>query len=70
MRGEYDGRSELLNAHEGSPPHARRILNVGLGKAEQTRLTPACAGNICCHTDYFYIIKAHPRMRGEYPRLA
>ena len=65
MRGEDPARPDHRRRNGGSPPHARGRRTRRTGKANRTRITPACAGktSVCIRVEIF--TGDHPRMRGE-----
>ena len=69
MRGEYRTSNRINRTFQGSPPHARGILNTASGTIFQNGITPACAGNTDCRQCTTSADRDHPRMRGEYPLL-
>ena len=66
IRGEYSTFASQFPDPVGSPPHTRGILELFLIEEFLIRLTPAYAGNILPKTLTASLIKAHPRIRGEY----
>ena len=54
----------------GSPPHTRGIYGHLISGFYCHRLTPAYAGNICINLLSSDTLRAHPRIRGEYSRIA
>ena len=66
MRGEYQGKSAVEIAREGSPPHARGILRPYGDHLQVLGITPACAGNTLRLRPVRFQSWDHPRMRGEY----
>ena len=66
MRGEYLPESSLIPACQGSPPHARGILERFFRKGSRIGITPACAGNTRSYHSCIPTRRDHPRMRGEY----
>ena len=66
MRGEYFHSSQALRANGGSPPLARGIRFWFWDPKEETRITPACAGNTGYKKFCPQRAEDHPRLRGEY----
>ena len=66
MRGEYRFRCERQGGGNGSPPHARGILQEQMAELGEKRITPACAGNTYLSHASLEYFEDHPRMRGEY----
>ena len=66
MRGEYRGSRRCISAVQGSPPHARGILDAVTKVATWGGITPACAGNTLQNCLPRFLRRDHPRMRGEY----
>ncbi len=70
LRGEYISRSASCWSLVGSPPLARGILHILEVGIRLARITPACAGNTVFWRYQHMIKKDHPRLRGEYTRVA
>ena len=66
LRGEYFHSSQALRANGGSPPLARGIRFWFWDPKEETRITPACAGNTGYKKFCPQRAEDHPRLRGEY----
>ena len=66
LRGEYSPLGDRLAAHPGSPPLARGIHITDEIRFDPSRITPACAGNTIIFAPGKFILKDHPRLRGEY----
>ena len=49
----------------GSPPRVRGTGTAMSMTREEARITPACAGNSCCHAPAFLRREDHPRVCGE-----
>ena len=49
-----------------SPPLTRGTLALNASGQQQTRITPACAGNTNPSINHICILWDHPRLRGEY----
>ena len=49
----------------GSPPLARGTEVIPTALANQIRITPACAGNSTTNAQIAFVLKDHPRLRGE-----
>ena len=68
IRGEYQQIRDQVEKNDGSPPHSRGIptgLRIGHGVSG---LTPAFAGNTLLSGVARGGWRAHPRIRGEYPK--
>ena len=70
MRGEYYNVTFILYHLNGSPPHARGILQIIRLLQLCIRFTPACAGNTTKSIMMVLLSQVHPRMRGEYKFLS
>ena len=69
LRGEYRV-NELGDASvPGSPPLARGIQGGLLVAIYEKGITPACAGNTLMDIHTRFLIRDHPRLRGEYDTL-
>ena len=66
MRGEHCPQMRLCIMSIGSPPHARGTPATDAQKAEDFRITPACAGNTNAVFRRHSNCQDHPRMRGEH----
>ena len=66
MRGEHQGKTSVLNAIWGSPPHARGARLDDAGGTVCARITPACAGSTIGWPGTLHGGTDHPRMRGEH----
>ena len=56
----------LRRSASGITPLARGIRNRRCKKADQQRITPACAGNTDTIDTICRLLRDHPRLRGEY----
>ena len=65
MRGEDEMALTTILPVDGSPPHARGRLEVGVHRLRDRRITPACAGKTRVRKTRKRILWDHPRMRGE-----
>ena len=65
MRGEDGFHGRMLDAADGSPPHARGRRPTSSAKQTTSRITPACAGKTVRIRSEFPQMCDHPRMRGE-----
>ena len=65
MRGEDCADRLPCAGEQGSPPHARGRLELGVHALLDRRITPACAGKTATATPCVVVWKDHPRMRGE-----
>ena len=66
LRGEYRVELSIRLELTGSPPLARGILWLILLSCQQSRITPACAGNTSTFSGNIWLSRDHPRLRGEY----
>ena len=69
IRGEYIAWFETEVIGRGSPPHSRGIHMPIRVRIDQPGLTPAFAGNTQSPEFHVDDAQAHPRIRGEYPRV-
>ena len=69
IRGEYPVLPTRVAFAGGSPPHTRgiRLLLLILN---ETRFTPAYAGNTATHISSLICVQVHPRIRGEYSKTS
>ena len=67
MRGEDEMALTTILPVDGSPPHARGRLEVGVHRLRDRRITPACAGKTTAGSTTSRRSPDHPRMRGEDP---
>ena len=64
--GEYNSMALLKPSSIGSPPHIRGISAPAKSCLVFFGLTPAYTGNILATRSSFFLMKAHPRIYGEY----
>ena len=70
IRGEYCQKHGTLMTELGSPPHTRGILFNQICHPFLVRLTPAYAGNTRTAAIIRLLMRAHPRIRGEYSQYS
>ena len=67
MRGEHYVLVMLLRQVQGSSPHARGALHMGVTNGFIDGIIPACAGSTRESPPPMLHTGDHPRMRGEHP---
>ena len=65
MRREKNESDVQATSGKGSPPHAQGKDGFNPEKAEERRITPACAGKSSLQQQRVYEDRDHPRMRRE-----
>ena len=66
LHGEYFVAPTENPAPCGTPPLARGILHHPARTMPRPGNTPACAGNTGIRSEVSWVLKEHPRLRGEY----
>ena len=70
LRGEYKRIRLIFRIRKGSPPLTRGILKKEHGYTQASRITPAYAGNTPDEHVEGMATEDHPRLRGEYLKIA
>ena len=65
LRGEQLGKIYFINGNMGSPPLARGTAHAVICSRKACGITPACAGNSFIGKRIAWVVKDHPRLRGE-----
>ena len=66
MRGEHRSIENDAPPASGSSPHARGAPGHEIARSHRNRIIPACAGSTVRQLNCMWIVRDHPRMRGEH----
>ena len=70
IRGEHINTPLLSTKRDGSSPHTRGARYGGGTVATPERIIPAYAGSTGWLREERYVVKDHPRIRGEHVKLS